>query len=72
LEREIDQTPSDELAKEICQPLSGKSTDGEFYSHCLQNLLNASSLISKSISSLDGLIIAFCSVSVIPVNEGFF
>jgi len=28
LEKEIDQTPSDELGKEICQALSSKSTDG--------------------------------------------
>lgn len=28
LEKEIDQTPSDELGKEICQTLSNKSTDG--------------------------------------------
>lgn len=28
LEKEIDQTPSDELGKEICQKMSSKSTDG--------------------------------------------
>ncbi len=71
LERKIDQTPSDQLGKKFARHCLANPPMDEFYRHCLQNLLNAFSLISKSISALDGPITAFFLVKVIPSSVNF-